>query len=145
MNMGDFGWNTENNESSTGRSDYFHLSVNDGPSGDLWSVGTWVWYDFTPKVGLAFRGEYLNDPDGVGINVADPNSLCSRSQMAPACALHHPNDHGNLASFTLTLNLKPVPDIKIQPEIRYDTTSYAGGFNGKDHQIILGCGASYLF
>ncbi|HTX20524.1 MAG TPA: outer membrane beta-barrel protein [Candidatus Aquilonibacter sp.] len=122
--------------------DYFHLSVNNGPSGDLWSVGTWIWYDFTPKVGLAFRAEYLGDPDGVGINVADPNSLAPAPNGA---GISSPDDHGNLASFTLTLNLKPTPDIKIQPEIRYNTTSYAGGFNGKDYQVILGCGASYLF
>lgn len=122
--------------------DYFHLSVDNGPSGDLWSVGTWIWYDFTPKVGLAFRGEFLNDPDGVGLNVADPNSLAPAPNGA---GISSPDGHGNLASLTLTLNFKPVPNLKIQPEIRYNTTSYGGGFNGKDHQIILGCGASYLF
>ncbi len=122
--------------------DYFYLSEGGGPSGDLWSLGGWVWYDFTSQVGLAFRAEFIDDPNGVGINVADPNSL------APAPFGHgisSPDDHGNLSSFTLTLNLKPVPNIKIQPEIRFNNTSYAGGFNGKDNQFILGCGASYLF
>ncbi len=46
--------------------DYFHLDAENGQSGELWSLGTWVWYDFTPQVGLAFRGEYLNDPNGAG-------------------------------------------------------------------------------
>jgi Putative beta-barrel porin-2, OmpL-like. bbp2 len=119
--------------------DYFHFDPDAGSSGNLWSVGGWIWYDFTPKVGLAFRGEYLDDEDGMGINVADG---------APAphgAGIDSPDANGDLASFTLTLNYKPVPNIKIQPEIRYNTTSYTDGFNGKKHQLILGCGASYLF
>jgi hypothetical protein len=52
---------------------------------------------------------------------------------------------GNLGSVTLTLNLKPVPNIKIQPEIRYDYTSYAGGLDGKKDRITVGVGVSYLF
>lgn len=122
--------------------DYFHLSLDNGPSGDLWSLGTWIWYDFTPKVGIAFRAEYLDDPDGVGLNVADLNSLAPAPNGA---GISSPDANGNMASFTMTLNLKPTPNIKIQPEIRWDTTSYAGGFNGKENQLIIGCGASYLF
>ena len=54
---------------------------------------------------------------------------------------------GNLGSVTLTLNYKPVPNIKIQPEVRYDYTSYSGGLetDGKKDRIIVGCGVSYLF
>lgn len=119
--------------------DYFHFAVDNGPTGDLWSIGGWVWYDFTSKVGLAFRGEYLKDQDGLGIN--------SRlGGPAPfGAGIYSPDNNGNLASLTLTLNYKPVPMLKIQPEIRYNTTSYTGGFNGKTDQFIVGCGASYLF
>jgi hypothetical protein len=124
--------------------DYFHLNAdgNDAPSGDLWSAGTWIWYDFTPQVGLAFRGEILDDPNGVGINVSDPNSL------APAPhgdGISSPDRDGDLGSLTLTLNLKPTPNFKVQPEIRYNATSYSAGFDGKAQQIILGCGATYLY
>jgi hypothetical protein len=122
--------------------DYFHLDADSGQSGELWSLGSWVWYDFTPKVGLAFRGEYLDDPDGVGLNVSDPNSLAPAPHGA---GITSTDNHGNLASLTLTLNYRPAPNIKIQPEIRYDTTSYAGGFNGKTDQIIVGAGISYLY
>lgn len=123
--------------------DYFHLNNRNGPqSGDLWSIGGWVWYDFTSKVGLAFRTEFLDDVDGVGINVSGPNSLAPAPNGA---GISSTDPNGNLASFTLTLNYMPVPNLKIQPEIRYNTTSYAGGLNGKDWQFILGCGASYLF
>jgi hypothetical protein len=53
--------------------------------------------------------------------------------------------HGSLGSLTLTLNLKPTANLKIQPEIRYDYTTYDNGLNGKDNRIIVGIGASYLF
>lgn len=117
--------------------DYFHFLPDGAPSGDLWSIGAWVWYDFTSKIGLAFRGEFLDDEDGLGIkNVPVYNFLG---------AITSPDANGNLASFTLTLNLKPCPSLKIQPEVRYDVTSYAGGFDGRRNQIIVGCGVSYLF
>jgi hypothetical protein len=122
--------------------DYFHLDATTGQSGELWSIGGWAWYDFTPKLGLAFRAEFLDDPDGVGLNVSDPNSLAPAPNGA---GISSTDNSGDLASFTLTLNLKPTPNIKIQPEIRYDATSYAGGFNGKAQQIIVGCGISYLY
>jgi hypothetical protein len=122
--------------------DYFHLDADSGQSGELWSVGTWVWYDFTPQIGLAFRGDYVDDPDGVGLNVSDPNSLAPAPHGA---GIASPDNHGNIASLTLTLNWRPAPNIKIQPEIRYDTTTYAGGFNGKTDQIIAGAGISYLY
>ena len=56
-----------------------------------------------------------------------------------------PDADGDLSSFTLTLNYKPLPNVKIQPEIRYDRTSYAGGFDGKEDRIVVGAGISYLF
>jgi hypothetical protein len=52
---------------------------------------------------------------------------------------------GDLSSITLTLNYKPVPNVKVQPEIRYDHTSYAGGFDGQDSRFLVGAGISYLF
>jgi hypothetical protein len=119
--------------------DYFHFAPDSGATGDTWSIGGWLWYDFTPKVGLAFRGEFLDDVNGMGLNTA---------LGAPApfgAGIFSPDVNGNLASFTITLNLKPTPNIKIQPEFRYDTTSYTGGLNGSHNQFIVGCGASYLF
>ena len=41
----------------------------------------------------------------------------------------------------LTLNYKPLPRIKIQPEIRFDHTSWSGGFvAGKQNRVIFGAG-----
>jgi hypothetical protein len=119
--------------------DYFDFRPDGAKAGDLWSLGVWVWYDFTPKVGLALRGEYLKDNDGYGINT---------EFGAPApfgAGIASTDGHGTLSEVTLTLNYKPVPNLKIQPEIRYNHTSYSGGFNGKENQFIIGAGASYLF
>lgn len=122
--------------------DYFYLFADGGPGGNLWSLGGWVWYNFTSQVGLAFRGEILGDPNGVGLNTTDANSL------APAPfgeGIASTDDHGSLASLTLTVNYMPTPNIKIQPEIRYNVTTYSGGFEGRNSQFIVGCGASYLY
>jgi hypothetical protein len=118
--------------------DYFNFDPDPAPKADLWSVGAWLTYDFTDKVGLALRAEYLDDKDGFGI----PNiSLGGR----PGSAIVSPDTSGDLASVTLTLNYKPVPNVKIQPEIRYDHTSYADGFDGQESRVIFGAGISYLF
>jgi Putative beta-barrel porin-2, OmpL-like. bbp2 len=116
--------------------DYFHLTH---PTDNLWSIGGWMWYDFTSEVGLAFRADFVDQKDGEFNFDSPPYRGVADAGIASTLG------GGHVASFTLTLNLKPAPNIKIQPEIRYDTTSYGGGFNGKDYQFILGCGASYLF
>jgi hypothetical protein len=122
--------------------DYFDFLPEDESAKELWSVGGWIWYDFTPKIGLAFRADFLDDKNGGEIKGALPFD-------PPESGIGYDDPatdmHGTLDSYTLTLNLKPTPNIIIQPEVRYDTTSYAGGFNGRDFQFILGCGASYLF
>lgn len=117
--------------------DYFVFDF-PGASADLWSIGGWVWYDFTSKVGVAFRAEYLDDPDGGGLKGIN---LPGR----PNSAIVSADANGDMASFTLTLNWRPAPNIKVQPEIRYDTTSYTGGFDGKKDRFTIGAGVSYLF
>ena len=118
--------------------DYFNFEPPAGDSADLWSVGTWIWYDFTDKFGIALRGEYLDDPDGGGLKGIN---LPGR----PGSALLSSDADGNLSSLTLTFNFRPVPGLKIQPEVRYDHTSYAGAFDGKTDRWIIGAGASYAF
>lgn len=115
--------------------DYFDFGAPGGDT-DLWSIGGWAWYDFTSKVGVAFRADYLSQDHGVIGPAVRPGAGLE--------TISAPNG-GDLGSVTATLNLTPAPNIKIQPEIRYDYTSYAGGLNGRKDQFILGCGASYLF
>ena len=116
--------------------DYFNFSSTANAS-DLWSVGGWIWYDFTSKVDLALRADYVDDRDG----------LLGPAVRSGAGLPFSPDSDGSIGSVTLTLNNKPVPSIKIQPEIRYDYTSYANGLavNGKKDRIIIGCGVTYMF
>jgi hypothetical protein len=113
--------------------DYFNFDA-PGNSSDLWSVGGWVWYDFTSTVGLAFRADYISSPDGV-----------LGPAVRPGAGILTTDTDGDLASFTLTLNWKPAPNIKIQPEIRWDTTSYNNGLDGHKSRLVVGAGVSYLF
>lgn len=117
--------------------DYFNFD-GAGPSADLWSAGGWIWYDFTPKLGLAVRGEFLDDQDGGGIKgIGFPGR--------PGSAITSPDADGDITSVALTLNIRPAPNIKIQPEIRYDQTSYKGGFDGERSRFLIGAGVSYMF
>jgi hypothetical protein len=118
--------------------DYFSFNPSVGSKADLWSIGTWITYDFTPKVGLALRAEYLDDSDGGGLKGI---ALGGRA----GSAILSGDADGDLASLALTLNWKPVPNIKIQPEIRYDHTSYKDGFDGVQDRLMIGAGISYLF
>ncbi len=120
--------------------DYFYLSDDSGDFGNLWSVGGWIWYNFTSQVGLAFRADYVNAPNGEGIKSGTP-----LSPPPIGGGIVSMDYAGSIGSLTLTLNYMPAPNIKIQPEIRYNYTTYSGGFAGKDNQFIIGCGASYLF
>ena len=113
--------------------DYFNFD-DAGDSSELWSIGSWTWYDFTPTFGLAFRADYIASPDGVLGPAVRPGAGITTTDL-----------DGNLASFTLTANWKPMPNVKVQPEIRYDTTSYANGLDGKESRLTVGAGISYLF
>jgi len=114
--------------------DYFNFDPDGGAEADIWSLGAWVWYDFTSKVGLAFRADYIDNGDGV-----------LGPAVRPGAGIVTPDTEGSLTSLTLTLNWKPVPSLKVQPEIRYDTTAYSGGLDGSDNRLIIGCGATYSF
>ena len=118
--------------------DYFHFDPDPAPTADFWSIGAWLTYDFTEKLGLALRGEFLDDKDGFGIKGIALGGRAGSAIMSPDLT-------GDLSSVTLTLNYKPLPNVKIQPEIRYDNTSYSGGFDGQDSRMIVGAGISYMF
>jgi hypothetical protein len=104
---------------------------------DLYSAGIWLGYDLTSKVGVAVRAEYLNDPDGGGLNGV--------GMRAPGGTITSPDSDGKITSIALTLNIKPTANIKLQPEIRFDNTTYKGGFDGQENRFLIGMGASYLF
>ncbi len=112
--------------------DYFHFEPAGAADEELWSVGGWLWYTFTPKVGLALRGEFLSSDTGWGFGGGG--------------LLGFPGGPGDdIYGLTLTLNYSPVPNVKIQPEIRFDGTTRDNGFDGEDARVIVGAGVSYLF
>jgi hypothetical protein len=131
--------------------DYFRFSGFDhaaaglpsgASSGDFWSIGGWLSADLVPKVGATLRADYLTDPTGFGTYY---NSPAPGSDASFPAAIYTTGAGQSLNSVTFTLDYKPTPALKIQPEIRWDHSSYAGALNGKRDQVIVGMGASYMF
>ncbi|HWD19785.1 MAG TPA: outer membrane beta-barrel protein [Verrucomicrobiae bacterium] len=127
--------------------DWFHFAnapaaAGPGPShGDFWSIGAWLTADFTPKLGAALRAEFLDDPSGFGTIFNSP----APGADTPFPAGIEGGGGQQLSSVTFTLDYKPAPNIKIQPEARWNHSSFSGALNGKRDQFIVGMGASYLF
>jgi hypothetical protein len=97
---------------------------------DWWAAGLWLTYDFTDKIELAARGDYLKDKDGVRTG--------STFGLAPGVGQE-------LYSATLTLNVKPVTNLQVRPEFRWDRSSNNNAFNGHADQFTAGVGVAYLY
>jgi putative OmpL-like beta-barrel porin-2 len=91
------------------------------------AIGAWLALDLNAKTGLAFRADYLSDPDAF------------RTGGAFGATGEH-----NLMSFTGTLNLKTWPNALVRPELRFDSSNQAV-FNGEESQFTLGLGVAYIF
>jgi hypothetical protein len=103
--------------------------------GEWYAVGAWLIYDFTDKVELAFRQDWLKDRAGsrTGFTYGLPVGVTPE-----------------LVSSTLTLNLKPVDNFQFRPELRWDhidkvPTVNAGATTLARDQFTLGVGVAYLF
>ena len=94
-----------------------------------WALGGWVTYDFSASVGLALRGDYVNDENGARTNLA---------MGFPA------NTGQKFGSGTATLNIKTWPSAVLRPELRYDRSTLAA-FNGKKDQITVAMALAYLY
>jgi hypothetical protein len=121
-------------------------------SGDFWSIAGWAGVDITSQLRIALRAEYLGDPTGFGTYYNSPAPL-SDNNFSP---IYGPGGGQDLESVALTLNYKPVPMIKFQPEIRWNHSNASGGFGGftssgsgpfdpRKNQVIVGMGVSYMF
>jgi hypothetical protein len=122
--------------------DYGHEDANAAlpkPGDAEWyAAGLWLTYDFNDKIGVALRGDYLNDKDG------------ARTSGAPATAPFPVNTGQELTSVTLTLNLKPYKNFQVRPELRWDHSSAdlfgrRGNDTGEANQITAALGIAYLF
>jgi hypothetical protein len=96
------------------------------------AAGLWLTYDFTDKIELAFRQDYLKDHDG------------ARTSLIAGFPAFAPGAGPELYSSTLTLNYKPMDNVQIRPEVRWDHSDKAA-FNGIKDQFTLGMGVAYLF
>ena len=94
-----------------------------------WALGGWVTYHVSTSVGLALRGDYVNDENG---------ARTSGSLGFPANAGH------KIGSGTATLNIRAWPNAVVRPEIRYDRSTLAA-FNGKKDQVSIALGVAYIF
>jgi hypothetical protein len=102
---------------------------------DWYAMGAWLIYDFTDKVELAFRQDWLKDRAG------------SRTGATFGLPV---GDTPEIVSSTLTLNLKPMDNFQFRPEIRWDhldkVPTFAAGANTLPRdQFTIGAGVAYLF
>src|SRR5438445_1080278 len=93
------------------------------------ALGGWVTYDFASSVGLALRGDYVNDQDG---------ARTSGVFGFPA------NAGQKFGSGTATLNIRAWPDAVVRPELRYDP-SVRAAFAGKKDQVTFALAVAYLY
>lgn len=106
--------------------------VGPGDNAKWWGVGLWGTYDLAPALGVALRGDYVDDRDG------------ARSSGV----LGFPsNTRHQFGSATATLNIKAFPGALIRPEIRYDRSNLPvyDEADPSQNQVSFGLGASYIF
>jgi hypothetical protein len=141
----------EHNVSFSTEWDYFRFSGFDpgaagfpsgASSGDWWSIGGWLSADLVPKLGATLRVEYLTDPTGFGTIY---NSPPPGADAAFPTAIYTSGAGQALTSVAFTLDYKATAALKLQPEIRWNHSSYGGALNGERDQVIVGMGASYMF
>ncbi len=94
-----------------------------------WALGGWVTYDFTSSLGLALRGDYVNDENG-----ARTNGIFG----------FLPNTGQKFGSGTATLNIRAWPNAVVRPEVRYDRSTLAT-FDGKKDQVTVALAVAYLY
>src|SRR5437870_1538091 len=73
-----------------------------------WALGGWITYDFSSAVGLALRGDYVNDENGARTSLSPVGS----SSAFPF------NIGQKLGSGAATLNIKAWPSAVVRPELR---------------------------
>ena len=101
------------------------------PSKDAqwWAAGAWVTYDFSSSLGLALRGDYVNDEDGA---------------RTSGFYGFLPNTGQKFGSGTATLNIRAWPSAVVRPEVRYDRSTVAT-FDGKKDQVSVALAVAYLY
>jgi hypothetical protein len=94
-----------------------------------WAAGAWVTYDFSSSLGLALRGDYVNDEDG------------ARTSGAFGFPV---NTGQRFGSATATLNIRSWPNAVVRPEVRYDRSTLTA-FNGQRDQVSVALAVAYVY
>ena len=98
-----------------------------------WAWGGWMTFDLNTSLGLALRGDYLNDENG------------ARTSLSPIGPSGFPLNTGQkLSSSTVTLNIRAWPNAVVRPEVRYDRSTLAA-FGGKKDQVSVALSVAYLY
>jgi hypothetical protein len=128
--------------------DYGHEAANAAlpdPTSDAqwWGLGLWMTYDFTEKIGVALRGDYVEDEDG---------ARTSAFRGFPAFPTVGGEIGQTLYSVTATLNTKPYAGFQVRPEFRWDHSDLGTGTFGSDagptgrkNQFTALLGVAYVF
>lgn len=102
--------------------------------------GAWLTYDFNDCVGIAIRGDYFHDKDG------------ARTSGSPLNAPFPVNTGQDLTSLTATLNIKPMKNLQVRPELRWDHSDLGigafgdkNGSTGRKNQVTALLGVAFLF
>lgn len=111
----------------------------------VYSGGLWAAYDFSKQLNVALRTEFLSDDHGIETGATGVSG--------GLVGLVNPVGTGqDITSVAIDLNYKPSPHLKIQPEARFDHTSWSHGWdpitaaqNSKQNRFLFGMAASYLF
>lgn len=115
--------------------DYGHDDVQGLGNAEWFGTGVWLIFEPSEKWNAAVRGEWLKDRDGW---------RTTDSTVFPTFFDLDVRGH-ELTSLTLTLNVKPVEQLRIAPEFRWDRSSASRAFDGHKDQLTLGLGAAYFF
>jgi hypothetical protein len=117
-----------------GRERNAFLSDGTQANAEWYAAGVWLTYDFTDKVELAFRQDFLRDRNGTRWAAFTGTTDALAAGVSP-----------ELYSSTLTLNYKPIDNVQIRPEVRWDHSDKPGTYNANRDQFTLGMGVAYLF
>ncbi len=114
---------------------------------DWCAAGAWATYDFTDKVELALRADYLRDKSGVrtpfGANSGATGTTGDAAFVTTAASFT--TAPKELYGLTATVNYKPFGNLQVRPELRWDRATSDTAFNGKRDQVTAAMGVAYLF
>lgn len=108
------------------------VAIEDGTA-EWWGVGVWGIYDFTEKVQAAVRWDFVDDING------------ARTSDAPSRNPYPINRGQQIQSVTLTLNFKPLEQLRVSPEFRWDRSTLDDAYDGHEEQVTVGVGAAYFY